>query len=156
MEILLFCRSKTQLLLTNASHPCFVGTELPSGTHPPFLVSHKHNALFLSFSLPQPRLERTKSNQCSWFKFAAQQGLYFCWHSSRAITAEGARDTRLADLNRTCNSCFCHILSTVRDICTSLQLIFVGRLDMKVSWKYMTGFFPLCCAFCGPVLNKAG
>lgn len=65
----------------------------------------------IPLALPQPRLRRTKSNQCSWSKFAAVQGLYFCWHGREAVTAEGLRDTQLASLNRTCNSCFCFILS---------------------------------------------
>lgn len=69
------------------------------------------NVHSIPLALPQPRLRRTKSNQCSWSKFAAVQGLYFCWHGKEAVTAEGLRDTQLASLNRTCNSCFCFVLS---------------------------------------------
>lgn len=139
VEKWLFCWSKTLNNYSLMPHALVLKKFQQSAAHSHcFLFVFRTSIRSASLAFPQPRLRRTKSNQCSWSKFAAVQGLHFCWHRREAATAEGFRDTQLASLNWTCNSCFCFILATVGDICTLLQLISVQGSTWKTQGEKNT------------------
>lgn len=157
VEILLFCSSKTpnnsSLMLhtplfwrnqITLLHTCAVSC---SSFAPTF-------TLFL-FSLPQPRLGKTKSNQCSWFKFAAE--LFFADTVARPSPPRAWQThdlpTWIKPVIPVSASFYQHLYLAAVNFQSRAQ-----RESLFGGERYMTGFSPLCCTFvCGcPVVNKDG